>query len=104
MLELMASIAGFAIGSALASDLDAPERMRLGLVGALMPSPLVGALVVAGLIEGEQSDETTLERAELAIQNALRAGRDYDERETRERFAEALEELLAEVRQQPDNF
>src|SRR5438067_1117774 len=52
----MASIAGFVIGSALASDLSEPERMRLGLVGSLMPSPLVGALIVESLVESEEKD------------------------------------------------
>jgi hypothetical protein len=52
----VASIAGFVIGSALASDLDEPERMRMGLVGALMPSPLVGALIVESLVGGEGDD------------------------------------------------
>jgi hypothetical protein len=50
----MASIAGFVIGSALASDLSESERMRLGLVGSLMPSPLVGALIVESLVESEE--------------------------------------------------
>jgi hypothetical protein len=50
----MASIAGFVIGSALASDLSDSERMRMGLVGSLMPSPLVGALIVESLVESEE--------------------------------------------------
>jgi hypothetical protein len=50
----MASIAGFVIGSALASDLSDSERMQMGLVGSLMPSPLVGALIVESLVESEE--------------------------------------------------
>lgn len=42
----MASIAGFVIGSALASELeDEDDRRRVGLVASLMPSPLIGAIV-----------------------------------------------------------
>jgi len=52
----MANIAGFAIGTALGSDLGDAERMRMGLIGALMPSPLVGALIVEALVESEQGD------------------------------------------------
>lgn len=52
----MANLAGFVIGSALASDLGGAERMRMGLVGSLMPSPLAGALIVEALVESEQED------------------------------------------------
>jgi hypothetical protein len=72
----MASISGFVIGSALASDLDAPERMRLGLVGALMPSPLVGALIVESLVESDEkaAAEDARGGAGLAIAAGTPAG------------------------------
>jgi hypothetical protein len=50
----VASIAGFVIGNALARQLDeANERERVALVGALMPTPLVGALIAAQLVDKE---------------------------------------------------
>jgi hypothetical protein len=53
----MSSIAGFAVGALLARDLDREEQARLGLVGGLMPSPLLAAVVVDGLLSREDEDD-----------------------------------------------
>src|SRR3954469_7908506 len=54
----MASIGGFLVANALASQVeDRDERARIGLVGAFMPSPLVGAIVASGMAHSE--DRTT---------------------------------------------
>src|SRR3954447_21252751 len=50
----MASIGGFLVANALASQVeDRDERARIGLVGAFMPSPLVGAIVASGMAHSE---------------------------------------------------
>jgi hypothetical protein len=55
----MSSISGFVVGLALAraADVKEEEQTRMGIVGGLMPSPLLGALVVQGLISGQQDDD-----------------------------------------------
>jgi hypothetical protein len=46
----MASIAGFVIASAIARNIEDPDtRTRIALAGALMPSPLLGAIVAQAL-------------------------------------------------------
>jgi hypothetical protein len=52
----MASIAGFVIASTIARSVEDPEaRTRIGLAGALMPSPLLGA-IVAQALAGRRGD------------------------------------------------
>jgi hypothetical protein len=53
----MSSIAGFVIGNALASQLrDPDDRRRVALVGAFMPTPLLGAIVAQSLVRAEEGD------------------------------------------------
>ncbi len=89
----MASIAGFVIGSALASDLSESERMRLGLVGSLMPSPLVGALIVESLVESEDKDSGDKSEGGQAL-SAARSEDDKARVRHEKRDVEAMEQEL----------
>jgi hypothetical protein len=78
----MASIAGFVIASAIARNVEDPDaRTRIGLAGALMPSPLLGAIVAQALAgrEGDGDDRDDGENgddddAAKAIERSARAG------------------------------
>jgi hypothetical protein len=89
----MASIAGFVIGSALASDLSESERMRLGLVGSLMPSPLVGALIVEALVESEEKGSGDKNEGDQALA-AARLEEDKARVRHEKREVEAMEQEL----------
>jgi hypothetical protein len=94
----MASIAGFVIGSALASDLSDTERMRMGLVGALMPSPLVGALIVESLVEPDAGENAENDlRALESICEAVERVRGYDQAEARRELIAAVKDWLDEL-------
>jgi hypothetical protein len=51
----MASLAGFLIGVTLTRKGDEENRVRNGLIAGLMPSPLIGAVVVSA-IESRDDD------------------------------------------------
>jgi hypothetical protein len=94
----MTSIAGFVIGSVLARDLSDSERMRMGLVGALMPSPLVGALVVESLVEREAGGDAEHDLQALeSICGAAERARAYDEAEARRELIAAVKNWLDEL-------
>jgi len=89
----MASIAGFVIGSALASDLSDSERMRMGLVGSLMPSPLVGALIVESLVESEEKGSGDKGECSQALSDA-RTENDKARVQDEKREVETMEQQL----------
>jgi hypothetical protein len=100
----MASIAGFVIGSALAGDLSDSERMRMGLVGSLMPSPLVAALIVESLLEREASEDAEHDlRALESICAAAERVRRYDEAEARRELIAAVKAWLEELERETPN-
>ena len=95
----MVNLAGFVLGSAIArrEGLSDDEAARVGLVAALMPSPLLGALIVQALTPPEaprrrrrprqptQHPSPTREQIEKAQKQAI----------------QELEKLLDELRQRP---
>ena len=56
----MSTVGGFVIGLALAKQekRSKEEQAKMGLVGALMPSPLLGAVVVEGLLKKKDHGTT----------------------------------------------
>jgi hypothetical protein len=53
----MSSLAGFLIGVALTPKADEENRVRNGLVAGLMPSPLIGAVVVSAMERRRDDDD-----------------------------------------------
>jgi hypothetical protein len=51
---MTSGLTGAVIGGALARDLPASQRTKAILTGAFMPSPLISAIIVSGLVREEE--------------------------------------------------
>jgi hypothetical protein len=61
----MPTTGGFIVGLTLAKEAKVPkeEQVSFALVGGLMPTPLLGALVVQGLIRRRPNDKKSVSKS-----------------------------------------